>query len=92
MLTTARLDDVSAAAARGNLEVFEEITREFARFLAEFDGGPTDQDERRIREFRNVRRWRSSALRRRERGRAGMRFRVADELDENVEPARGVVQ
>jgi hypothetical protein len=30
----ARLDAVSAAAARGNQKVFEEIAREFARFLA----------------------------------------------------------
>jgi hypothetical protein len=33
VVTTARLDDTSAAAARGNLKVFEEIAREFARFL-----------------------------------------------------------
>ena len=47
VVTTARLDDVSAASARGNLKVFEEIAREFARFLAEF----ADHDDGRIREF-----------------------------------------
>lgn len=50
VVTVARLDDVSAASARGNLKVFEEIAREFARFLAEFDD-PAGQDERRIEEF-----------------------------------------
>jgi hypothetical protein len=50
VLLTARLDDVSAASARGNLKVFEEIAREFARFLTEFADGPAD-DERRIVEF-----------------------------------------
>ncbi|SDF39233.1 hypothetical protein SAMN05216553_101409 [Lentzea fradiae] len=50
VVATARLDDVSAAAARGNLKVFEEIAREFARFLAEF--GPDQvHDEEKIREF-----------------------------------------
>jgi len=49
VVLTARLDDVSAASARGNLKVFEEIAREFARFLAEFADGPVD--ERRIVEF-----------------------------------------
>ncbi|SEQ95062.1 hypothetical protein SAMN05216188_106332 [Lentzea xinjiangensis] len=52
VVATARLDDVSAAAARGNLKVFEEVAREFARFLAEFPGGAASgADERRIREF-----------------------------------------
>jgi hypothetical protein len=51
VVTTARLDDVSAASARGNLKVFEEIAREFARFLTEFGDGTTGQDERRIGEF-----------------------------------------
>ncbi|GAB2857453.1 hypothetical protein [Lentzea nigeriaca] len=37
VVATARLDDVSAASARGNLKVFAEIAREFARFLAGFD-------------------------------------------------------
>jgi len=46
---TARLDAVSEAAARGNLKVFVEIAREFARFLAEFADG--DGDEQRIAEF-----------------------------------------
>ncbi|MCC8250399.1 hypothetical protein [Saccharothrix luteola] len=35
VLTTARLDAAGDAAARGNLKVFEEIAREFARFLVE---------------------------------------------------------
>ncbi|MFC3895296.1 hypothetical protein ACFOWZ_27775 [Lentzea rhizosphaerae] len=48
IVTTARLDDVSAAGAQGNLKVFEEIAREFARFLAEFGQGPGDE---RIEEF-----------------------------------------
>ncbi|MCP2241949.1 hypothetical protein [Lentzea aerocolonigenes] len=48
IVTTARLDDVSAASAQGNLKVFEEIAREFARFLAEFGQGPGDE---RIEEF-----------------------------------------
>jgi hypothetical protein len=34
VVAAARLDAVSAAAARGNQKVFEEIAREFARFLA----------------------------------------------------------
>ncbi|MCX2946844.1 hypothetical protein [Lentzea sp. NEAU-D7] len=51
VVTTARLDDVSAAAARGNLKVFEEIAREFARFLAEFGDEAAARDERRIQEF-----------------------------------------
>lgn len=62
VVTTARLDDVSAASARGNLKVFEEIAREFARFLTEFADDPitgdptagdpiTGDDERRIGEF-----------------------------------------
>ncbi|GGU48373.1 hypothetical protein [Lentzea flava] len=46
VVTTARLDDVSAASARGNLKVFEEIAREFARFLAEYE-----DDERWIAQF-----------------------------------------
>ncbi|HUQ62076.1 hypothetical protein [Lentzea sp.] len=50
VVATARLDDVSAAAARGNLKVFEEIAREFARFLAEFGEVSTGRDGR-IREF-----------------------------------------
>ena len=37
VVTTARLDAVSEAAARGNLKVFEEIAQEFARFLT-FEG------------------------------------------------------
>lgn len=41
VLATARLDEVSAAAARGNLKVFEEIAHEFARFLA-WTGPVTD--------------------------------------------------
>jgi hypothetical protein len=48
VLAIARLDDVSAAGAQGNLKVFEEIAREFARFLAEFGQGPGDE---RIEEF-----------------------------------------
>lgn len=48
IVKTARLDDVSAAGAQGNLKVFEEIAREFARFLAEFGQGPGDE---RIEEF-----------------------------------------
>ncbi|WP_199443680.1 hypothetical protein [Umezawaea beigongshangensis] len=51
VVTTARLDDVSAASARGNLKVFEEIAREFARFLAEFADDPAADDQRRIEEF-----------------------------------------
>ncbi|MEU4768790.1 hypothetical protein AB0H12_36640 [Actinosynnema sp. NPDC023794] len=35
VLTTARFDAAGDAAARGNLKVFEEIAREFARFLVE---------------------------------------------------------
>jgi hypothetical protein len=34
VVATARLDAAGDAAARGNLKVFEEIAREFARFLA----------------------------------------------------------
>jgi hypothetical protein len=49
VVTTARLDDVSAASARGNLKVFEEIAREFARFLAEFPDATGD--DARIVEF-----------------------------------------
>jgi hypothetical protein len=45
VVAVARLDRVSAASARGNLKVFEEIAREFARFLAEFDD-PATGDER----------------------------------------------
>ncbi|GAA0220609.1 hypothetical protein GCM10010492_18360 [Saccharothrix mutabilis subsp. mutabilis] len=41
VLTTARLDEVSDAAARGNLKVFEEIAHEFARYLA-FTGPVAD--------------------------------------------------
>ena len=51
VVTTARLDDVSVASARGNLKVFEEIAREFARFLAEFTDDTAIGDERRIAEF-----------------------------------------
>ncbi|WP_112263971.1 hypothetical protein [Lentzea terrae] len=51
VVTTARLDDVSAASARGNLKVFEEIAREFARFLAVFAHDAGSGDERRIAEF-----------------------------------------
>lgn len=51
VVMTARLDDVSAATAKGNLKVFEEIAREFARFLAEFDDPAAGDDERRIGEF-----------------------------------------
>ncbi|MFT7836841.1 hypothetical protein Q5530_11895 [Saccharothrix sp. BKS2] len=47
---TARLDAVSEASARGNLKVFAEVAREFARFLALFDGDGT-ADERRVAEF-----------------------------------------
>lgn len=50
VVTTARLDAVSDATARGNLKVFEEIAREFARFLAEFAGDAV-ADERRIAAF-----------------------------------------
>ncbi|WP_158852954.1 hypothetical protein [Saccharothrix deserti] len=50
VLTTARLDAASGAAARGNLKVFEEIAREFARFVATF-AGDTVADEGRIAEF-----------------------------------------
>ncbi len=46
----ARLDAVSAAAARGNQKVFEEIAREFARFLAAF-ADATAPDEQRLAEF-----------------------------------------
>ncbi|PWK83273.1 hypothetical protein C8D88_111158 [Lentzea atacamensis] len=49
VVTVARLDDVSAASARGNLKVFEEIAREFARFLTEFTG--PGAEERTIAEF-----------------------------------------
>ncbi|GAA1286712.1 hypothetical protein [Saccharothrix xinjiangensis] len=38
VVATARLDAVSDASARGNLKVFAEIAREFARFLAASDG------------------------------------------------------
>lgn len=55
VVATARLDAVSEAAARGNLKVFEEIAREFARFLAEFADDPAAgapaADGRRIEEF-----------------------------------------
>jgi hypothetical protein len=52
VVTTARLDDVGAASVRGNLKVFEEIAREFARFLAEFADDPAaDDDGRRVEEF-----------------------------------------
>ncbi|WP_154697823.1 hypothetical protein [Lentzea guizhouensis] len=37
VVSVARLDAVSAASAQGNLKVFEEIAREFARFLAAAD-------------------------------------------------------
>ncbi|HEX7303252.1 hypothetical protein [Lentzea sp.] len=49
VVAAARLDDVSAAAARGNLKVFEEVAREFARFLALAPG-----DEERFEEFRDA--------------------------------------
>ncbi|MEV0680265.1 hypothetical protein AB0I60_27490 [Actinosynnema sp. NPDC050436] len=40
VVATARLDAAAEASARGNLKVFEEIAREFARFLVEVvDGG-----------------------------------------------------
>jgi hypothetical protein len=50
VVAVARLDAVSAAAARGNQKVFEEIAREFARFIATF---ADDQlaDDQRITEF-----------------------------------------
>ncbi|MFI9009890.1 hypothetical protein ACIGNX_21920 [Actinosynnema sp. NPDC053489] len=38
VVATARLDAAADASARGNLKVFAEIAREFARFLAEFPG------------------------------------------------------
>ncbi|MER5261759.1 hypothetical protein ABTZ99_06705 [Actinosynnema sp. NPDC002837] len=41
VLSTARLDAAGDAAARGNLKVFEEIAREFARFLV---ASPDDLD------------------------------------------------
>ncbi|MGW4109707.1 hypothetical protein ACWEFJ_02370 [Actinosynnema sp. NPDC004786] len=50
VVTTARLEAAGAAAARGNLKVFEEIAREFARFLAEFADAPA-YDEERITRF-----------------------------------------
>ncbi|ONI89108.1 hypothetical protein ALI22I_16475 [Saccharothrix sp. ALI-22-I] len=50
VVVTARLDAASDAGARGNLKVFEEIAREFARFVAAF-GDETVADERRIAEF-----------------------------------------
>jgi len=50
IVRAARLDEVSDAAARGNLKVFAEIAREFARFLAEF-AQDTVLDERRIADF-----------------------------------------
>lgn len=50
IVRTARLDEVSEAAARGNLKVFAEIAREFARFLVEFAQAPA-ADEQRIAEF-----------------------------------------
>jgi hypothetical protein len=56
VLSTARLDAASDAAARGNLKVFAEIAHEFARFLAEFGDGTGDDreaDERRIAAFRD---------------------------------------
>lgn len=51
LVASARLDDVSAASAQGNLKVFEEIAREFARFLTEFGGDADAGDARRIAEF-----------------------------------------
>jgi len=50
IVRAARLDEVSAATARGNLKVFAEIAREFARFLAEF-AQDTVLDEQRIADF-----------------------------------------
>jgi hypothetical protein len=50
VVSVARLDAVSDAAARGNRKVFEEIAREFARFLATF-AGETAYDEQRITDF-----------------------------------------
>jgi hypothetical protein len=50
VVLTARLDAVSEAGARGNRKVFEEIAREFARFLAAFADEPV-ADEARIAEF-----------------------------------------
>ncbi|MBP2335678.1 hypothetical protein JOF41_001856 [Saccharothrix coeruleofusca] len=52
VVATARLDAVSEATARGNLKVFEEIAREFARFLAEFADDAV-ADEQRIARFRD---------------------------------------
>ncbi|MFD7658427.1 hypothetical protein ACFV4N_31015 [Actinosynnema sp. NPDC059797] len=51
VVATARLDAVGDASARGNLKVFAEIAREFARFLAECDGGAPGADEQRIAAF-----------------------------------------
>jgi hypothetical protein len=51
VVAVAGLDAVSDAAAKGNLKVFEEIAREFARFVATF-GADTVADERRISGFR----------------------------------------
>ncbi|MEU4445491.1 hypothetical protein AB0K14_26700 [Actinosynnema sp. NPDC050801] len=45
VVATARLDVAADASARGNLKVFAEIAREFARFLAE------PADDRRIERF-----------------------------------------
>ncbi|WP_367127914.1 hypothetical protein [Saccharothrix sp. HUAS TT1] len=52
VLATARLDAAGEAAARGNLKVFEEVAREFARFLAEF-ADAEEVDEDRIARFRD---------------------------------------
>ena len=51
VVATARLDTAADASARGNLKVFAEIAREFARFLATFADGPDDD---RIPEFRDT--------------------------------------
>jgi hypothetical protein len=48
--STVGFDAASDAAARGNRKVFEEIAREFARFLAACSGEQAD-GERRIAEF-----------------------------------------
>ncbi|MDU0291111.1 hypothetical protein [Saccharothrix longispora] len=44
VVATARLDAVGDATAKGNLKVFEEIAREFARFLAACADGSLDGD------------------------------------------------
>jgi hypothetical protein len=50
VVVTAKLDAVSDAAALGNRKVFEEIAREFARFVAAF-ADETVADEGRITQF-----------------------------------------